>query len=161
MSTINSDEFQTMLLQLRNSFLEDIPEKLELLENLLLSIEKKEGGIEEFNELFRGVHSLKGSGGTHGLQIITTICHQLEDLLSTTDAGNRFTPGIINTSLKYIDLLRTAKEKIQSGSHNFTDIEEQLNVLRLQFTQKQFTVLIVDNSKLCKRSINCNLFSGA
>lgn len=148
MSTVNSDVFQKMLLQLRNAFLEDAPEKLDLLENLLLDIENNGSSTEKFNELYRGIHSLKGSGGTHGLQIITTICHQLEDLLNTTDAGKSFSPTIINASLKYIDLLRTSIEKFQFGNENFSDIEAQLDALRQQLAKKLFTVLIVDNSKL-------------
>ena len=79
MNSTNSDTFQQMLLQLRKTFLEDMPEKLDRLESLLLEIEKNGDGGEVFNELYRIVHSLKGSGGTHGLHIITTICHQLED----------------------------------------------------------------------------------
>lgn len=148
MSTVNSDEFQKMLLQLRNTFLEDVPEKLDLLENLLLGIEKNGSSTEKFNELYRGIHSLKGSGGTHGLQIITTICHQLEDLLNTTDAGKEFTHAIIDASLKYIDLLRTSIEKFRFGNDNFTEIETHLNALRKQLAKKLFTALIVDNSKL-------------
>lgn len=148
MSPINSDTLQQMLLQLRKAFLEDMPEKLEHLENLLLDIEKKGATTELFNEIYRITHSLKGSGGTHGLHIITTICHQLEDLLNTTDNGKNFTSPLINASLKYVDILRMATAKIQEGNESHSQIEEQLSILRKQLAPKMFSILIVDNSKL-------------
>lgn len=148
MSSINSDTFQQMLLQLRNTFLEDIPEKLNRLDQLLVTMEKAGADSESFNEFYRIIHSLKGSGGTFRLQIITTICHQLEDLLNTTDGGTKYTPALIAISLNYVDLLRMTLEQIHAGNESFPQIEELLNGLRKQLAQKQFTVLIVDNSKL-------------
>jgi len=147
-SAVSTDAFQQMLLQLRKSFVEDMPEKLDRLENLLLEMEKGKVGSEAFNEFYRIVHSLKGSGGTHGLQIITTICHQLEDLLNTTEGGTKYTPALITTSLNYIDLLRMATRQIQAGNESFPQVETQLGKLRKQLAKKQFTVLLVDNSKL-------------
>lgn len=148
MSTVNSDSFQQMLLQLRNTFLEEIPEKLDRLDQLLVAMEKAGVDSDSFNEFYRIVHSLKGSGGTFGLHIVTTICHQLEDLLNTTDGGTKYTPQLIAISLKYVDLLRMALEQIHAGNTSFPQIEERLDGLRKQLAKKQFTVLIVDNSKL-------------
>jgi CheY-like chemotaxis protein/HPt (histidine-containing phosphotransfer) domain-containing protein len=146
--TTAPDALQKMLLQLRNTFLEDMPEKFDLLENLLLEIEKNGADSEVFNESYRIVHSLKGSGGTHGLHIITTICHQLEDLLNTTDGGAKFTPKHISISLKYVDLLRLATERIHAGDENFPLIEKRLGELRQKLAPEHFSVLLVDNSKL-------------
>lgn len=151
MSSIDSDTFQQMLLQLRNTFLEDMPEKLDRLDQLLVAMEK--AGVDSglFNEFYRIIHSLKGSGGSFGLHIITTICHQLEDMLNTTDGGTKYTPSLIAISLKYVDLLRMALEQIHAENTSFPQIEERLNGLRKQLAQKQFTILIVDNSKLLTR----------
>jgi len=145
---VNTDTFQKMLLQLRNSFLEEMPEKLDRLENLLFRMEKSGVDSEAFNEFYRIVHSLKGSGGTHGLNIITTICHQLEDLLNAADGGKKYTSALISASLNYVDLLRMAREQILSGNESFPQVEVKMNKLRKQFSQKLFTMLLVDNSKL-------------
>lgn len=148
MSSANSDTFQQMLLQLRNTFLDEMPEKLDRLDQLLVTMEKNGVDGESFNEFYRIIHSLKGSGGTFGLHIITTICHQLEDLLNTTDGGAKYTSPLVSISLNYVDLLREAMEQIHAGSTNFPQIEEQLSKLRKQLSPKKFTVLLVDNSKL-------------
>lgn len=148
MSSINSDTFQQMLLQLRNTFLDDMPERLDCLESLLFAMKNNGTDGEVFNEFYRIIHSLKGNGGTFGLHIITTVCHQLEDLLNTTDGGTKFTPARIDTSMNYVDLLRLTVEQINAGNTNFPQIEERLGELRKQLDQKQFTVLLIDNSKL-------------
>lgn len=148
MSSINFDTFQQMLLQLRNTFLEEIPEKLDRLDQLLVAMEKTGADSESFNEFYRIIHSLKGSGGTFGLHIITTLCHQLEDLLNTTGSGAKYTPALIAISLDYVDLLRMTLKQIHAGNTSFPQIEERLNGLRKRLAQKQFTVLIIDNSKL-------------
>lgn len=144
----NAEAFQKMLLQLRVSFLEELPEKLDRLENLLLAMEKNGADSESFNEFYRIVHSLKGGGGTHGLHIITTICHQLEDLLNITEGGAKYTSALIAASLNYVDLLRMATGQIQAGNESLPQVEEQLKKLRKQLARKPFTVLLVDNSKL-------------
>lgn len=148
MSSINSDAFQQMLLQLRKTFLEDMQEKLDRLDQLLVAMEKSGVDSGSFNELYRIVHSLKGSGGTFGLHIVTTICHQLEDLLNTTDGGAHFTPALITVSLDYVDLLRATLEQIHAGHTDFPQIEERLSGMRRRLARKQFTVLAVDDSKL-------------
>ena len=143
-----ADALQKMLLQLRKSFVEDMPEKLDNLEHLLVEMEKSGDNGESFSEFYRIVHNLKGSGGTYGLQIITTICHQLEDLLNTTEGGAKFTPELISISLDYVDLLRLVTKQIQAGDESFVQVEKQLDKLRKQLAKKQFTVLLVENSRL-------------
>lgn len=148
MNTLNSDAFQQALLKLRNAYLEEVPEKLDRLEHLLLEIEQRHADGESFNELFRIVHSMKGSGGTFGLHILTTICHQLEDLLGTTAGGAAFGTNLIAASLKYVDLLRLANEQSRAGNESFPQVEEQLSALRKELAPRVSTVLLVDHSKL-------------
>lgn len=148
MNTINPEAVQQMLQQLRNAFLAELPEKLDYLDQLLVAMEEKGASKEQFNEFYRTIHSLKGSGGTHGLHILTSICHQLEDLLNTASGGSNFAPALVTISFDYIDLLRAALEHIRAGDTSFPQIEEQLGKLRKQLNKKQFTVLVVDNSKL-------------
>jgi chemotaxis protein histidine kinase CheA len=88
--TANMDAFQALLASMREAFLDELPERCGHFDALILSLETSPDDREAFNELYRGVHSLKGSGGTHGLSIITTICHQLENLLSETEARQAF-----------------------------------------------------------------------
>jgi len=75
--TTNMEAFQALLEGMRADFLAELPERCDSFDESILALEKSPDDREAFNELYRGVHSLKGSGGTHGLSIITTLCHQL------------------------------------------------------------------------------------
>lgn len=148
MDASQTNAFHQAVSQMRKTYLAELPEKLDRLENLLLEIEGSGAKRDAFDELYRIVHSMKGSGGTFGLHILTTICHQFEDLLSNTDGGANFSKELIGPCLDYVDLLRMAAEQCQSGHETFPQVEEQLGVLRKQLAPKQFTILLIDNSKL-------------
>lgn len=148
MSPTDSESFQQMLQQLRKTYIEEMPEKLDRLDHLLVVMEESGVSDEPFNEFYRIVHSLKGSGSTFGLHIVTTICHQLEDLLNTAEGGKKFNPALIGISLNYVDLLRLSLDMVHAGQTDFTPIEERLIALRKRLAPKKFTVLVVDNSKL-------------
>lgn len=61
------DMLQEMRRQLRSAYLDELPERLDTIDNLLLVFEKRGGAsVDEFNELYRIVHSIKGSGGPMG-----------------------------------------------------------------------------------------------
>lgn len=125
-----------------------MPEKLDRLEHLLLELEQGPAGSEPFNELFRIVHSMKGSGGTFGLHVLTTICHELEDILSATGGGASFGKDLIAASLKYLDLLRMASGQYRAGNEVLPQVEEQLSNLRKQLAPRVSTALLIDNSRL-------------
>lgn len=148
MTTGNADALQKMLLQLRDSYLEEVPEKLDRLEELLLAIERGGPDVEGFNEAYRIVHSMKGSGGTHGLHLLTTICHQLEDLLNATEGGAQFSRALVANSLGYVDLLRLAASQYQADNSDFSAVEERLVKLRQDRAPKLRPVMLVDNGKL-------------
>ena len=115
--------------QLRELFLEDMDEKLDRLEELMRQMETNGADSEVFNEFYGIVHSLKGSGGSYGLQVITTICHQLEDRLSTAAGGTQFTPTLLATCSKFVDLLWLIAKGIQAGDETFLQVEDKLNEL--------------------------------
>lgn len=148
MSRDNEDMFQQMLRQMRATFLADVPDRLDRLDQLQFSMEEAGAAPESFNEFYRIIHSLKGSGGTFGLPVITTICHQLEDLLNTTDGGKNFSKARLAISLEYIELLRQTIALIQAGRDSFPEIEEQFGELRNRLASKQYQALIVDDSRL-------------
>ncbi len=146
MSTANMDAFQVLLAKMRGEFLTELPERCGSLDDLIMALEKSPDNREVFNELFRGVHSLKGSGGTHGLSIITTICHQLENLLTDTDVKRNFNTAFATRALAYLDLLRRVETIAQEPNPNYGIIEADLENLRQAGLQSRKTGLIVESS---------------
>lgn len=149
--TGNIEEFQRLLHGMREGFLDALPESCDRLENVILAVEKAPQDREAFNELFRGVHSLKGSGGTHGLGVITGICHQLENFLSEADANQAFGEAFANGALAYVDLLRRVEAPARSESPDYSAIEKDLEALRQSALQSRKAGLIAESSMMMVR----------
>lgn len=143
------DSVQQMLGQLRESFLADMAERLDRMDNLLMRIEKGEQVEEQFQALYREVHSMKGSGGIYGLHIISSICNQWEDYLnSIADFAASLSPEFIDSSLGYIDLLRETVTLARKGQEAFPETERKLRALFARTFAKPYSILIVDHSRL-------------
>ncbi|MDH5258693.1 MAG: Hpt domain-containing protein [Gammaproteobacteria bacterium] len=130
---------------LRDEFLFILPEKIGQLETQILDI--NESGI--YSELVGGTHSLKGAASTYGFNIITTICHQMEDVLSDLGENEaKINQDKIDLLLKYIDLMITAVTDIQSRKHNFDPILHHLEELRKLDHDSRLRILIIEPSSL-------------
>lgn len=140
--------FQVLLAKMRDDFLDELPERCDRLDELILTLEKSADDRETFNELYRSVHSLKGSGGTHGLSIVTTLCHQLENLITETDVKNGFGDAFANRALAYVDLLRRVEQLGGSGQPDYSAIEADLETLRQLGQQSRRIGLIAESSAL-------------
>jgi len=147
MST-NLEAFQALLARMREEFLAELPRRCDRLDELILTLEKDPGNHESFDELYRGVHSLKGSGGTHGLSIITTLCHQLENHLTETDAKHGFGAAFASRALAYVDLLRQVENIARQNNPNYSAIEADLEALRQEGLQSRKTGLIAESSPM-------------
>jgi HPt (histidine-containing phosphotransfer) domain-containing protein/CheY-like chemotaxis protein len=147
----NLEAFQALLARMREEFLAELPERCDRLDELILTLEKTPDNRDAFNELYRGAHSLKGSGGTHGLSIITTLCHQLENHLTETDAKHGFGAAFASRALAYVDLLRRAETLAQQANPNYSEIETELEALRQAGLQSRKVGLIAESSPMMAR----------
>jgi len=154
MAEINEKEkaFQAMMEGYRASYINELPAKIDHIEQLILRHEDANLPTEISEQLYRDVHSLKGTAGTYGLQIITTICHHLEDQLG------HFNKNYVETCLHFIDLMRTATEVIASTSNpSFKEVEIQLYKLQKQLAKNKKLGMIVDSSRLNAAMLTCLL----
>lgn len=138
--------FQALLANMREAFLDELPERCDHFETLILTLEKSAGDRETFNALYRGVHSLKGSGGTHGLGILTTLCHQLENQLSEAEVRNDFGKSFATRALAYVDLLRRVRRQPDQDDADYSAIEADLESLRQSGLQSRKACLIAESS---------------
>lgn len=107
---------QELLTTLRKTYLQDLPNSIDAMESQILQLERQGFAIEIARELYRNAHSIKGSGGTHGMHIISDICHALEDVLSRIiEQQGKDMAALAALSLAHIDLLRELVELYQAG----------------------------------------------
>jgi len=138
---------QAMLNALRSTYLNDLPSHIDELESLLLKLESHGFDLEICRELYRRIHSLKGSGGTYGMHVISDVCHPFEDLISHfLEHTELLHQGFITTALDYIDLLRRVTYYYQQSKVPSEEIKSQLQVLRQRALQDPYSALIVESS---------------
>jgi len=109
---------------LRNEFIDGGIERLDLLDNMLLEMRKRDESFDEhMRDLLRHVHSMKGQGSTFDFSSITEIAHTLEDYIEVS-------PTIGDEQLDavqiYLDRMRGVLESGENPSP-----EELRKLLRL------------------------------
>jgi chemotaxis protein histidine kinase CheA len=143
------DQVKAMLSALRANYLSDFPSHIDELEQLLLELERHGYQLETCRDLYRQVHSLKGSGGTYGLHVISDICHPFEDLLSQLLENNRILKeDFTETALLYVDLLRQAHSIYLNGGEPGSEIHSALSGIRQASTKTAHSALLVESSEL-------------
>lgn len=140
------DNMQLLLASMRLNYLDEMPERINKLENNLLALEVHPENQEQYNELYRNIHSMKGSGGTYGIATLTHICHQMENFLPEIQGERSTSDRAISNLFLCIDLLRETRSAAMASTPNYTAIEAQLNSLYKSIVKHKKTILIADTS---------------
>jgi chemotaxis protein histidine kinase CheA len=150
-----SAEFDMLLAEMQADFLDELPERCGRIEQGVLALERQQP--DAFNELYRQVHSLKGTGGMFGVPVITTICHQFETFIS--EARTRFNQQASSTSLAYVDLLRKTAQSGGRDTAGVAAIEQVLDRLRAGTLSGRASVLLAEPSD-SMRKLYREVFAG-
>ena len=70
-------------------FCEDAAEKLDLIANRLLRLERDSSSLQAVREMFLAAHTIKGGAAMLRLTDVEALAHALEDLLSSFRDGQR------------------------------------------------------------------------
>jgi len=146
-------QIEKLLTDLRNNYLAELPARFDDLDNLILDFGKSSDRVENYENLYRNVHSIKGSAGTHNLHIFSTVCHEFEDSLSEFETNlSGIDSDVIESWLKYVDLLKDAHAINTNKDNDYSNIEIKLENLRASFSDDvQHRCLLVAPSKLQKQ----------
>lgn len=97
------------------AFLDECNERLEGLSERLLELESRGNDRELVSELFRDLHTLKGSSAFAGLKKMNRVAHLAEDLIGELRDGKRaITRSLIDVLLETLDVLRVIVDKARS-----------------------------------------------
>ncbi|MCW8853787.1 MAG: Hpt domain-containing protein, partial [Gammaproteobacteria bacterium] len=97
-------------------FIVEATEHLEEMETLLLQLVESPDDLEILNEIFRPVHTIKGSAQFIGVARASMLAHRLEDLMDKLrDGSMQSTPAIVETLIETRDrIVQLVKELEQS-----------------------------------------------
>ncbi|MEH6358443.1 MAG: chemotaxis protein CheA [Pseudomonadales bacterium] len=103
--------------EIRQIFLEESTEGLDVMESGLLALEPGTADMETINNIFRAAHSIKGGGGTFGFIEVSDFTHWVETILDEMRSGERdVTEDGITLLLESVDCLRGMMDSINAQS---------------------------------------------
>ena len=125
-----NDEMQEIL----NDFLAESSEMLEALDQHFVKLETEPTNAELLNEIFRCMHSMKGSAGFLGFTHLVEVAHQGESLLNKLRQGEMgVSPFIIDIILEAVDAVKLLHADIRETGED-THVDTALIVNKLTLT---------------------------
>jgi len=122
MSTVDAE--QDEMREIINDFLVEAEELVNSLDNNLVTLEEKPNDLELLNEIFRAAHTIKGTSGFLGLDKITSLTHEMEDVLNKLRKEElKVTSGTMDVVLESVDILKILLEDVSQGRESDLDIE--------------------------------------
>jgi len=125
-----NDEMEEILID----FLAESSEMLEALDQHFVKLETEPTNAELLNEIFRCMHSMKGSAGFLGFTHLVEVAHQGESLLNKLRQGEiGVSPFIIDIILEAVDAVKLLHADIRETGED-THVDTALIVNKLTLT---------------------------
>ena len=113
--------------ELTREFLIESQEGLDRMERCLTDLEKRPGDAELIAEIFRSVHTIKGTTGFLGYKRLEKLAHAGENLLGMLREGKlSATAPLITALLQLLDALRFILRAIEADETEGTGDDAQL-----------------------------------
>ncbi|MEW6601551.1 MAG: chemotaxis protein CheW [Nitrospirota bacterium] len=99
-----------------DDFLEEANEGLRKLEVSFVALEQGPQNTELMNDIFRVVHSIKGSAALIGFRNLEGLAHKAEDVLNQLRKGEmHFNSSVMDALLKSVDIIKTLLKNIEKN----------------------------------------------
>ena len=123
---------------LLSDFITETGEHLEQTERNLLRLEQQPGDLGLLNEVFRSIHTIKGSSEYLGMERIAELSHKLEGVLDLLRRGDRRADrGMIDILIDTNDRLGTLVEDLQRDGSEQTAIDDLIGRIEHSIIQLQ------------------------
>jgi two-component system chemotaxis sensor kinase CheA len=112
------------LKEILSEFLVEAEEMIELLDQRFISLEADPTNRAMLDEIFRAMHSMKGSGGFLGFTRLVDVAHRAENILNKLRQGDMaVTPAVINVVLEAVDVVKLLMADIrESGTDTHVEV---------------------------------------
>ncbi len=104
-------------------FFEELEEKLQVISDNLLVMEKGGSSPEAIQEIFRAAHTIKGSSAVMGYEKMSALTHEIENIFDRLRQGRLVvSKELVDTLFEALDTLRALKEEIVASKNETADI---------------------------------------
>lgn len=104
-------------------FFEELEEKLQVISDNLLLMEKGGSSSEAIQEIFRAAHTIKGSSAVMGYEKMSALTHEIENIFDRLRQGSLVVnKALVDTLFEALDTLRALKEEIAKTKTETADI---------------------------------------
>ncbi len=118
-----ADEMQDEMQELIRDFVIETDEVLEGLDQCFVKLEESPGDLSLINEIFRAVHSIKGSAGFLGFTRLVEVAHQSENVLNKLRQQEiQATSETIDIILESVDVLKVLMSEIKDSAGEKIDV---------------------------------------
>ncbi|WP_066389125.1 hybrid sensor histidine kinase/response regulator [Helicobacter himalayensis] len=120
--------------EIMEDFLIEAFEMVEQLDQDLVELENNPEDLELLNRIFRVAHTIKGSSSFLNFDILTSLTHNMEDVLNKARRAElKITPDIMDVVLQSVDLMKALLNAIRdNGTDAKSGIDIADTVKRLQ-----------------------------
>ena len=109
----------------KDLFMEEARDLLTRIENGLVALEKRSGDPELVNDIFRGLHTIKGSGAMFGFQSVSDFTHNVENLFDEVRKGKlAVDSAIVDIGLRSIDCISLLLDGSDGGEERLKIIDD-------------------------------------
>jgi len=151
----------------QNIFFDEFQNKLISLENALIDIKNGDYSTENINEVFRSIHTIKGTADLLGLFEIVALTHKSEDLLHYIREDKiQINQEICDLFIDLKNFISLLVENVSQGIFDDNDAEKLFNKFENELNHQIYlaqnheleediaqTILVVDDSALVRYSI--------
>ncbi|SHJ52649.1 chemotaxis protein CheA [Desulfofundulus thermosubterraneus] len=111
-------------------FLEELEEKLQVINDNVLLLEREGGSPEVIQEIFRAAHTIKGSSAVMGYEKMSTLTHEIENLFDRLRQREmEVSETLVDVLFEALDTLKLLKDEI-TGSAGDVDVSAVIEKLR-------------------------------
>lgn len=112
-------------------FLAEVDEHLQVLDDILIRLEKESDDAELVQTVFRSAHTIKGMAGMIGHRRMTEITHALETALDGVRKKSiQISTPLINICLDAVDRLRLLRDEVVTAQTSEIDTDELVQSLK-------------------------------
>src|SRR4030066_416366 len=139
-----ADEMLDEMQELIKDFVVETDEVLEGLDQCFVKLEESPGDLGLINEIFRAVHSIKGSAGFLGFTRLVEVAHQSENVLNKLRQQEiQATSETIDIILESVDVLKVLMSEIKDS----TGAQIEINTIKRKLS------LLLEYSALVETSV--------